>query len=128
MPPRDCHYCPHKFFEATLEDAYLECLRRGGGGGRGPRGGRTVAYLRKKCVRVARDDDDAQTDGECRDERASERARCSSDATGGWMMGTPSPQSPFGTCERGTRARQTARFAVRNSEEEEDEELSVFRT
>ena len=46
--------------------------------------GRTVAYLRKKCVRVARDDDDAQTDGECRDERASERARCISDATGGW--------------------------------------------
>ena len=85
MPPRDCHYCPHKFFEATLEDAYLECLRRGGCSGRGPRGGRTVAYLRKKCVRVARDDDDAQTDGECRDERASERARCSSDATGGRM-------------------------------------------
>ena len=76
MPPRDCHYCPHKFFEATLEDAYLECLRRGGGGGRGPRGGRTVAYLRKKCVRVARDDDDAQTDGECRDERASALQRC----------------------------------------------------
>ena len=81
MPPRDCHYCPHKFFEATLEDAYLECLRRGGCSGRGPRGGRTVAYLRKKCVRVARDDDDAQTDGECRDERA----RCISDATGGRM-------------------------------------------
>ena len=130
MPPRDCHYCPHTFFEATLEDAYLECLRRGGDSGRGGRGrgGRAVAYLRKKCVRVARDDDDAQTDGECRDEPASERAASAMRRADGWMMGTPSPQSPFGTCERGTRARQNDRFAVRNSEEEEEQQLSVFRT
>ena len=38
--------------------------------------GRTVAYLRKKCVRVARDDDDAQM---------SERARCDR-RTEGWRM------------------------------------------
>ena len=65
--------------------------------------GRTVAYLRKKCVRVARDDDDAQM---------SERARCD--------------RRTEGRRDGGCDGQAVASVAVRHLQEREDRAVTAL--